>query len=63
MIIKIQLFFLILSIVFILKKLIDFIVVLSQETPDPIKISTIEKICTYMSISYIITFFIILIFL
>jgi len=63
MIEKVQLFVLILSIVFTLKKLIDFFIVLNQETPEPIKMSTTEKVFLYLGVSYIITFFIGLIFL
>ena len=55
--IEIKIFLLVLSIIYLLRYVISFLVKLSEEEPTPIKISDISKIFIYLSISYIITYF------
>jgi hypothetical protein len=55
MINEIKIFFLILSIVFTLKFVVEFIVKLFQEEPVPMKISKVNEVLLYLSLSYIIT--------
>jgi hypothetical protein len=55
MINEIKIFFLILSIVFSLRFVFEFIVKLLQEEPVPMKISKVNEVFLYLSLSYIIT--------
>jgi hypothetical protein len=55
MINEIKIFFLILSIVFSLRFIFEFIVKLLQEEPVPMKISKVNEVFLYLSLSYIIT--------
>jgi hypothetical protein len=55
MINEIKIFFLILSVVFTLRFIVEFIVKLYQEEPVPMKINKINEIFLYLSLSYIIT--------
>jgi hypothetical protein len=55
MINEIKIFFLILSIVFSLRFVFEFIVKLIQEEPVPMKISKVNEVFLYLSLSYIIT--------
>jgi hypothetical protein len=51
-------YFFILSIVFILRIIIEIIIKLTQTEPEKISINSIEKILIYFSVSYIITYII-----
>jgi hypothetical protein len=55
MINEIKIFFLILSVVFTLRFIVEFIVKLYQEEPVPMKINKINEVFLYLSLSYIIT--------
>lgn len=55
MINEIKIFFLILSVVFTLRFMVEFIVKLYQEEPVPMKINKINEVFLYLSLSYIIT--------
>jgi hypothetical protein len=55
MINEIKIFFLILSVVFSLRFVFEFIVKLLQEEPVPMKISKVNEVFLYLSLSYIIT--------
>jgi hypothetical protein len=55
MINEIKIFFLILSIVFSLRFVFEFIVKLFQEEPVPMKINKVNEVFLYLSLSYIIT--------
>ena len=55
MINEIKIFFLILSVVFTLRFVVEFIVKLYQEEPVPMKINKINEVFLYLSLSYIIT--------
>lgn len=52
----IELFFLILSILFFLKNVLIFVVTLKEENPEPMVLSTAEQVLLYLSATYIITF-------
>jgi len=58
MLLKIELFIFILSWLFCIKNLIQFVVALTQSDPVPIKLGIIEKVLLYCSIAYILTFII-----
>lgn len=55
MINEIKIFFLILSVVFTLRFIVEFIVKLYQEEPVPMKINKVNEVFLYLSLSYIIT--------
>ncbi len=55
MINEIKIFLLILSIVYSLRFIIEFVVKLLQEEPVPMKISKTNEVLLYFSLSYIIT--------
>jgi hypothetical protein len=55
MISEIKIFLLILSVVFTLRFIVEFIVKLYQEEPVPMKINKTNEIFLYLSLSYIIT--------
>lgn len=59
MLMEIKLFLFVLSIIFQLKFIVEFLLKFTQETPTPIKINEIEKIFLYISSSYTITYFLI----
>jgi hypothetical protein len=63
MIQKIELFVLVLSIIYCIKFIFQFSFTLRQDNPEPIKFGTIEKVLLYLASSYIITAIIALIFL
>jgi hypothetical protein len=63
MIPKIELFFLVLSAIYCVKFIFEFIFALRQDNPEPIKISSVEKVLLYLASSYIITALIDIIFL
>lgn len=52
---EIKIFLLILSIVYSLRFIIEFVVKLLQEEPVPMKISKANEVLLYFSLSYIIT--------
>jgi len=58
MINEIKIFLFILSVLFISKLFIEFIVKLIQPITEPLKLNDVEKVIIYLSISYIITFLI-----
>jgi hypothetical protein len=55
MIQKIELFVLVLSIIFCLQFLVKFVLLLTQDNPEPMNTSTLEKIFLYLTSSYIVT--------
>jgi hypothetical protein len=55
MIQKIELFVLVLSAIYCIKFIFAFSFALRQDNPEPIKISSVEKILLYLALSYIIT--------
>ena len=57
MINKIEIFLLVLSCVFLLKFVIEFLIQLKEENPKSITLSNIERILFHLTISYIITYF------
>ena len=54
-----KLFLLVLSSVFVLVQLFNFIILLFDENPKPLKINKDNQILLYLTISYIITYIII----
>lgn len=58
MIEQITLFIFILSLVFSLKFLIEFIFTVLQDTPTPMEIKPKEKIFLYFTIAYVLTYII-----
>lgn len=56
MINKFEIFLLVLSSIFILRYIIEFLLQLREENPKTIVINNIEKVFMYLSISYIITY-------
>jgi hypothetical protein len=58
---EINLFLFILSSLFSIKFLIEFLVRLREENPEPISVNKNEQVLLYFAISYIITFIITLI--
>ncbi len=59
MIEQIKLFLFILSLVFTLRFVIEFIVKLFQEEPQPMEVNSVKEVFIYLAISYIITYIII----
>ena len=53
---QIKLFFFVLGILYLTKFLLEFIIKLFQENPDPMKLSNMEQIIILVSSSYIITY-------
>ena len=56
---QIKLFLLVLSCLFMIKTIIDFVVKLTQENPEPMTFSNVEKTLQLISLSYIITYILI----
>ena len=56
MMIQIKLFFFVLGILYLTKFLLEFIVKLFQESPEPMKLSNVEQIILLVAFSYIITY-------
>ncbi len=56
---QIKLFFFVLSILYLTKFLLEFIVKLFQENPEPMKLSNVEQIILLVASSYIITYILI----
>jgi len=52
---QIKLFFFVLGILYLTKFLLEFIVKLFQENPEPMKLSNVEQIILLVASSYIIT--------
>lgn len=59
MIKEIELFLFILSIIYTIRFLFEFVIRLFQQEPVPMKVQKVEEIVIYLSISYIITYLII----
>ena len=55
MINEIKIFLLILSIIYTLRFIVEFVVKLLQEEPVPMKISKVNEVLLYFSLTYIIT--------
>ncbi len=53
---QIKLFFFVLGILYLTKFLLEFIVKLFQENPEPMKLSNVEQIVLLVAFSYIITY-------
>ena len=53
---QIRLFFFVLGILYLTKFLLEFIVKLFQENPEPMKLSNVEQIVLLVASSYIITY-------
>jgi hypothetical protein len=53
---QIKLFFFVLGILYLTKFLLEFIVKLFQENPEPMKLSNVEQIVLLVASSYIITY-------
>ena len=53
---QIKLFFFVLGILYLTKFLLEFIIKLFQENPEPMKLSNVEQIIILVSSSYIITY-------
>jgi hypothetical protein len=53
---QIKLFFFVLSIVYSLRIIVEFSVKLTQENPEPMKLSKLEQSLQLISLSYIITY-------
>jgi hypothetical protein len=58
MIEQIKLFLFTLSIVFSLRFVVEFVLKLFQEEPVPMKVSKVDEVVLYFTISYIITYLI-----
>ena len=56
MMIQIKLFFFVLGMLYLTKFLLEFIVKLFQESPEPMKLSNVEQIILLVAFSYIITY-------
>jgi hypothetical protein len=54
---QIKLFFLVLSIIYILRFLIELVIKLNQDDAEPITLSKLEQMVQLISLSYIITYF------
>jgi hypothetical protein len=55
---KIEIFFLVLSVIFCLQYFFKIVHMIRQDNPYPISVSTTEKILIYLSLSYLLTFII-----
>jgi hypothetical protein len=58
MINQIQIFLLVLSVIFLLKFAIEFLIKLRDDDPKPIEITKVNQVFIYLAISYVITFII-----
>lgn len=56
---EIKIFLFVLSIVYSLRYIAEFVIKLIQEESEPMKLSKVEGIFLYFAISYIITYFLI----
>jgi hypothetical protein len=56
---EIKIFLFVLSIIYSLKFVFQFVLKLTQETPEPIEVNKVEQTLLYFAVSYIITFFLI----
>lgn len=56
---EIKIFLLVLSIIYSMKFVFQFVLKLTQETPEPIKINKVEETLLFFAVSFIITFFLI----
>ena len=56
MMLQIKFFFFVLGILYLTKFLLEFIVKLFQESPEPMKLSNVEQIILLVAFSYIITY-------
>ena len=56
---QIKIFLFVLSIIYTLKFIFEFIFKLTQENPEPLVVKEIEKVFLYFSSAYIITYFLI----
>jgi hypothetical protein len=56
---QIKLFFFVLSIVYSLRIIVEFGIKLTQENPEPMKLSKLEQSLQLISLSYIITYILI----
>jgi len=54
---QIKLFFLVLSIMYILRFLVELVIKLNQDDAEPITLSKLEQVVQLISLSYIITYF------
>jgi hypothetical protein len=55
---KIELFLFVLSLVYSLKYLIQFVMVIKQDNPPPFKITIPEQVILYCSVAYVFTYII-----
>jgi hypothetical protein len=56
---EIKIFLFVLSIIYSLKFVLQIVLRMIQETPEPIEYSKVEQTLLYFAVSYIITFFLI----
>lgn len=56
---EIKLYLFVLSLVYVLRFVIEFTIKFFQENPTPLQLTKLEQTIIYFTISYIITFFII----
>lgn len=56
---QIKLFLFVLSLIYTLRFLFEFVFKLTQENPEPLVIKEIEKVFLYLTSAYIITYFLI----
>ena len=56
---EIRLFFFVLSIIYILRFVLELVIRIFQENPDTISLPKWEQFTHYMALSYIITYFLI----
>jgi hypothetical protein len=59
MIEQIKLFLFVLSLVFTIRFLIEFVIKLVQDNPTPMSVSKINESLLYLTVAYIITYFLI----
>lgn len=56
---QIKLFLFVLSLIYTLRFVFEFVFKLTQENPEPLVIKEIEKVFLYLTSAYIITYFLI----
>ena len=56
---QIKLFLFVLSILYTLRFLVEFVIRITQENPEPMEYTKIEKTFSLFAVSYIITYFLI----
>lgn len=56
---QIKLFLFVLSLIYSLRFVSEFVIKLAQESPEPMSVSKVEQTFLYFSVAYIITFFLI----